>query len=280
MTLLRRLFLAAAALAVVASTDTASARAVTSEQYRALVERALGDPSAAAELRGITSVDGQPVDMERALARADATELVDRLRTLADNPQTQATTEDASALARSILARPEFRTQGDEGVVAGLRQFFAPLRRWLAQVIAHIVDGPLIVILALLIVLGSALFAARIASGSTRAGPRSGRRTQQASLENAASLERAADEAEARGDLERALRLRFRGALLRLGELGVIEFTPSLTSGQVARRLRSPTFDEARTAFDEVVYGRRAVTSSDLEAVRRVPVDVPREAAA
>lgn len=85
---------------------------------------------------------------------------------------------------------------------------------------------------------------------------------------DADALERAADDAEKAGDLDLALRLRFRAGLLRLDAAGVIEFRPSLTSGQAARRLRLRTFDELAMTFDAVTYGGRPATKPDTDAAR------------
>ncbi len=81
-------------------------------------------------------------------------------------------------------------------------------------------------------------------------------------------LDREAAEAEQRGDLERALRLRFRAGLLRLDQVGAIRFHDGVTSRQVAADLRSPQFDALRTTFDEVVYGRRPASPPDLDQAR------------
>ena len=60
------------------------------------------------------------------------------------------------------------------------------------------------------------------------------------------TLERQADAAEASGDLEAALRLRFRAGLLRLDRRGAIEFRPSISTHEVRRAVRSEDFDAAR----------------------------------
>lgn len=82
------------------------------------------------------------------------------------------------------------------------------------------------------------------------------------------SLERAAETAERAGDLERALRLRFRAGLLRLGERGVIPSRASITSREVARRLRLREFDRLARAFDAIVYGSRSPSADDLETTK------------
>jgi hypothetical protein len=82
-------------------------------------------------------------------------------------------------------------------------------------------------------------------------------------------LERAADDAEHAGDLDRALRLRFRAGLLRLGRRGAIEYRPSVTTGEVRRALGSDTFDELARAFENVAYGGRAAAAPDVDNARR-----------
>jgi Domain of unknown function (DUF4129) len=81
-------------------------------------------------------------------------------------------------------------------------------------------------------------------------------------------LERLASEAELRGDLEIALRLRFRAGLLRLGRARALELRPSLTTREARRALRNQRFDRLARNFDEVVYGRRPPSSDDLTAAR------------
>jgi hypothetical protein len=81
-------------------------------------------------------------------------------------------------------------------------------------------------------------------------------------------LERLAEEAEARGDLEIALRLRFRAGLLRLGRAHALEVRPSLTTREARRALRNPRFDALARSFDEVVYGRRPPRAEDVAAAR------------
>jgi hypothetical protein len=122
-------------------------------------------------------------------------------------------------------------------------------------------------LLALLVVTGAGVVAYRLAQGRSRprfAGPG---RAGPAPV-SPEELEAEAERAEARGELEVALRLRFRAGLLRLDRLGAVPRRPGLTNAAVARALRSRTFDALAWDFDEVVYGGRPATAGDLEESR------------
>jgi hypothetical protein len=82
-------------------------------------------------------------------------------------------------------------------------------------------------------------------------------------------LERAADAAERDGDLARAIRLRFRAGLLRLGADGAIAYRPSVTTGEVRRTLHSETFDHLASTFEEVTYGEQRAEPPDVDDARR-----------
>ena len=90
-----------------------------------------------------------------------------------------------------------------------------------------------------------------------------------AGAEDPDALDRDADDAERRGDLERAVRLRFRAGLLRLGDRGAIAYRPSVTTGEVRRALGSDAFDELAQTFEGVAYGGRAAQPPDVDAARR-----------
>ena len=83
------------------------------------------------------------------------------------------------------------------------------------------------------------------------------------------ALEGQADEAERAGDYATAVRLRFRAGLLRLDAGAPRRSTESMTSREVARRLRSARFDLLAAAFDQIVYGGRPATIADAETHRR-----------
>jgi hypothetical protein len=113
-----------------------------------------------------------------------------------------------------------------------------------------------------------ALLIARRRAATSAAGVGAGRRRSPDARDDPGGLEREADAAERRGDLDVALRLRFRAGLLRLDRAGAIHFRPSITTGQVARRLRLPDFDDLAITFDAVAYGGRHASTTDLQSAR------------
>jgi hypothetical protein len=112
------------------------------------------------------------------------------------------------------------------------------------------------------------LLVARRRAATSAAGGAGRRRRSAEEHADPGRLEREADAAERRGDLEVALRLRFLAGLLRLDRAGAIQFRPSITTGQVQRRLRLRVFDDLAIAFDAVAYGGRPASVGDLQSAR------------
>ena len=121
-------------------------------------------------------------------------------------------------------------------------------------------------VLAGVVAVVALLVAHRRTAASATGGP--SRRRSSDERADPGRLEREADAAERRGDLDVALRLRFRAGLLRLDRAGAIHFRPSITTGQVARRLRLPSFDDLAITFDAVAYGGRHASATDLQSAR------------
>ena len=129
-------------------------------------------------------------------------------------------------------------------------------------------DAGLWVVLAAFVLVTSALVAAKLGARRARLRVWEGGLAGIGRREDPTALERAAAEAERRGDLEGAVRLRFRAGLLRLARVDLIEWQPSLTSGRVATAVRSPAFDELAASFDAIVYGGRDAHASDVDLAR------------
>lgn len=154
-----------------------------------------------------------------------------------------------------------------EGVLTWLGDRLRPVGDFFSRVTeswpGRIVLGALLVAGVVLLTL---LLVRRRAAVSAGGGGR--RRRGDDSPVDPARLEREADDAEGRGDLDIALRLRFRAGLLRLDRAGAISFRPSITSGQVARRLRLRDYDNLALTFDAVAYGGRRASAEDVSSAR------------
>lgn len=290
-----RLVAAALCLWVIAGplAPDAQAQDLTPGRLRRLALRAARDPSALAMLRRAEGVAGKPVDFGALLSGVRGDELTARLQALVDGLEGAGAPPDlrpARAEARRILAGRGFRPQLFPRPLAGV------LRRlgvWLTPAWRKVISAlrwaagwlpggraTLWAALAGVVVAGAVLLAVRVARR-----PRTGAGGGRASVEHPAGpgparLERMADEAEVRGDAERAVRLRFTAGLLRLGRSGIIALHPSITTGEVRRRLGSETFESLATAFEEIVYGGRRATAEDAAAARRGWPEVRREASA
>jgi hypothetical protein len=256
----------------------AAARDVTAAQFRVLARTAAQNPDALASLRDVDSVEGKAVDVDRALAGASDRELRLRLQALAASQGTPAPSAGARDRALRNLAARRFEPD------AAPRPFRRPLE-WLrapvreaGEAIGRTVEflasplpggeSTLWLVLALLVCTAAAVVATRLARGRAEVAGGHARRASRGPRLDPRRLEQEAADAERSGDLELALRLRFRAGLMRLGLAQVIPLRDSLTTGDVRRRLRQPEFDRLAAAFDEVVYGRRAPAQTDVEDAR------------
>ncbi len=258
-----------------AAAGAAWAQSVCGEELEALAEKARQDPAALRRLRGVETVDGRPVELDRALGGAEGEVLDARLRALAGGGGGSAAASAASARAeaRRILAQRRFRPSSTPRPLRGLlrrlgtwlRPVLQPIGRLWGDVAGNVV-GRLVVVVA---VIGlAALTAIRLVRRRTAAGVAPGGRARRAHEQDPEALERDADRAERDGYLDLALRLRFRAGLLRLARAGLVPARPSLTTGQLSRSLCSPTFDQLAVTFDEIAYGGRNGTAADLQAAR------------
>lgn len=176
--------------------------------------------------------------------------------------------------AQHILSDGRFKSSSTPRPLRGplkwtadrLDSIFGPIGRFfegLPAIIWWLVAAALIAFIVFMIV--------RVRQRRVANAPADGKRRVPAgdAHEDADALEREADEAERTGDLERAVRLRFRAGLLRLGHRGAIHYRPSVTTGEVRRTLRSTRFDGLAGTFEEVTYGGREADPPDVDAARR-----------
>lgn len=251
---------------------------VTTAQFRALVRQAADDPAALASLREVDSVEGRAVDVDRALAGASGRELELRLRALRGAGVAASENGEVRQDAARILDERRFEPEPTPRPFRRLLEWLSAPVREAGQALERVVEflaGPLPggestlwTILGLLGCIVAAAVASRIARRRGGVTVDAAARAQRSPRLDPGRLEREAAEAEQRGDLELALRLRFRAGLVRLGLARAIPLRDSLTTGEVRRRLQQPEFDRLATTFDEVVYGRRNPREADVEDAR------------
>jgi hypothetical protein len=268
---------ASVALVALALAGAPEARAddVSRAELERLAARAATSETARRELLRIDSVDGRPVALRQALAGASDNELAARAAALVDArpgapPASAAEARDA---ASEILSERRFRRselpRPLHGFLAWVGERLRPLGRPFAWLADRVPGGnaTLWALLGAAVVAVATVVALRLAARRSAHAEAQRRRAAPATA-NPRRLEREAEAAERRGELERALRLRFRAGLLRLDEQRRIRFSESVTTREIAGRLRSAAFDELAASFDRVVYGRRSPTPADLAAAR------------
>jgi hypothetical protein len=179
--------------------------------------------------------------------------------------------------ARRILDDDRFQDADLPRPLEGPLDRLGDLVEWIGDALGDLLSGAGLpggrpvgyAILAGAIVLVAVAIASRTIDRRQRTHDRAARDAAAAAGRlDARALVREAERAEREGDLARAVRLRFRAGVARLGERGVVEPRPSLTTYEVARALRSPDFDALARAFDEIAYGGRPAGADDLAAAR------------
>jgi hypothetical protein len=272
----------ACALAWAAWPAAACGAEATAAEVRGLATAALRDPVALRRLRAIDVVDGRPVRLDAALRGTDA-DVRARLRGLAQAAQRPAPAAPgpgrAREQARDVLAQRRFRATAVPAPLRGLRERVGAALRSLGRPfedvfgwVAGWLPGGRLVLGALLAAaaLGAAAALAKRA-GERRAGlgPELGvagaGRDERLS---AARLRQEADRAERRGELDAALRLRFRAGLVELDSRALVELRPALTNRELLRAVPSPTLAGLVEGFEAVAYGGRPAAADDLRSAR------------
>ena len=280
------------ALAVLVATSTAGpARAqtgtdLTATQAADLAAEAVTSDEALAQLRGVETVDGRPVDFEAVTSGLDTegASRAERLEALAvelggvGSGGEEITADQARVEAEAVLdqdkfsptdvPRPfrgvlEWTAERLEGVGRFLDTLFGPVVRLFDRL-----PGGRFILLALL--LGATggivwwLAQRRASTAVTRAQARG--------LVDLGSdpdhLEVEAEAAERAGDRAEAVRLRFEAGLLRLHRTGRITLRPDTTAADAAAQVDEPQMYDLTDAFEEIVYGGREATPEDLERSR------------
>jgi hypothetical protein len=185
-----------------------------------------------------------------------------------------------------ILSQPQFQTKPQRsidplgGVITTLGRWISdvvdPPARWLLRHLVHPTGNWFhsvfgawwpYVALAIAVVAGIAIGAV-LAHRRQRPDVLAARRIGAIEKQEPGDLEKLADEAEASGDLQRAVRLRFRAGVLRLEQFGALRQGSTRTNGEIRRTLRSPTFDSLAADLESIVYGGAAATAAHAVGAR------------
>jgi hypothetical protein len=266
-----------AALALAAPSAAWAQEAVSGAELTALAERAADDESARAELLAVERVDGRAVAVREAMEGARGDELEQRARLIAAGvagAEEPAGAAEPRREAQRVLEQRRYH--GAElprpfaGPLAWLGDKLEPVLEWINGQGAYVPGGPLVLWMVLSV---GVLLAAFTVTGTTiRRRALAIERERRAALpatDDPRALEREAERAERDGDWELAVRLRMRAGLLRLDRRKVIAYRPSLTTGEVARAVKSPAFREVGERFDAIAYGGRPAEQDDAEHARR-----------
>ncbi len=247
-----------------------------------LAGAALRDPAALGRLRAIDVVDGRPVPLSTAL-RGTRADVLARLRVLAqpaDGPTAAASPRAARGAASDILDARRFTAGGvpaplravRERIGAALSSLGPPLRSAFAWLAGRLPGGEpaLWALLATGVLALASLFAGRAgarrvgargqAAGAGEAGPED--------RASAARLRKEASRAERQGDLDEALRLRFRAGLVELDSRDLLDLRPALTNRELLDAVPSPTLATLVDGFEAVAYGGRPAQPEDLRRAR------------
>jgi hypothetical protein len=184
-----------------------------------------------------------------------------------------ALTHDPQSEARSILQERRFKGSSVPrpfaGVIHWMGERLQPVADFFDDLAARVPGGGALLwaILAALVLLAAAALSRLSINRRTAAAARAAR-AEELVREDPVELERAADRADAAGEWERAVRLRFRAGLLALDARDVLEYRPSLTTGEVAATLSLPAFHRVGSDFDAIAYGGREAHEQDARASR------------
>ncbi len=242
---------------------------VAAAQVRSLGEAAQRDPEALARLREVRVVDRRAGAAPPATAGAG-------------------TAARAREQARDILAQRRFHSSSvpaplrsvRERIGDGLRKLGRPFEDLFKWVAGWLPGGKSVLwgLLAALVLGGAAVLAARAGARRRLAAGDAPRGEGGRERESAAQLRREAERAERAGDLDRAVRLRFRAGLLELDSRELIELRPALTNRELLREVPSPTLEGLVDGFEAVAYGGRSAEEDDVRSAREGWPRVPDEA--
>lgn len=251
-------------LVLITTTASGVAQETTSTDFARLVEQALGNESAVAELRKIESIDDVPVDLDAILSGDPSnqqSQLVTLQKVADDTGIPSADAANLRADAAEILSNPPFavrRADNDD--------LFGRLMR----AIGNLFSGEVASVWVLLLVIagGIALLVPAI-TWLTHRGTAL-RRVKAGTMEakHQEDLVLAATRAEEAGNFDEAVRLLFRSGTGELEDRGAVRNGETASTATIRRLLRRDS-DQFLERFDEIAYGGDNAEHDDVTESRR-----------
>ncbi len=265
---------------------------VTATQAVTLARRAVTDDQALAELRRVRSIDGRPVDLASATAGMGRNRPA-TLRGLAEaldrgsGPGTASRPvppDRARRQARKVLDQPRYKEKELPRPFAGVLRWLGdrldpilgPIGRFFGRVFGPvgrffaILPGGVYLLWVLLA--AAAAFVIRVLvtrRSRARVMADGSGRTLLVDLDaNPAELDRRAEAAEADGDLDLAVRLRYEAGLIRLVRAGRVDLRADTTASRVAEEVGGENIESLTRTFERVVYGSDDATAADVAEAR------------
>jgi hypothetical protein len=162
------------------------------------------------------------------------------------------------------------------GVLRWIGDRFSPITHWIGDRFSWLPSwaSPFVlypsIVLALAVVIYAIVAAEQRRASNLAAGLGRDGKPRGVVRDDPAALEAAAAEAEARGDLALAVRLRFRAGLVRLDrDAHAIAYRPSIPNAEVRAELASPVFDDLADTFEGITYGGNEAEPTDTADARR-----------
>jgi hypothetical protein len=183
--------------------------------------------------------------------------------------------------ARQVLEGDRYRSRKVPRPLEGVLRWIGERVQDVLEPVGDLLSTPAGMALGLIVVVGgtTALVVALVRR-RTRVAEQASRQRLGGRRVDPAALDAEADRAEADGDLDGAVRLRFRAGIARLEQAGVVPARADATTARLVDRVAVPAFAPLARSFDEVAYGGRAATTDDVASARRDWPAVVREAEA
>jgi len=251
---------------------------VNSEEFERLLRQAQDDPSAVDALRGVTSIEGRPVELDAVLDAGSPDLLDQRLAELADLTGSDiATPGDPSAArieADDILSGDAFTESEIPKPLEGLVEWLSERVSWVFDRLGPIGDsslgrwGLLAAVAFFSVACIGVLVRRRLVGRNVRAQPEI--LGEEFVGMDATDVDARARAAEAEGDLTEALRLHFVAGIIRLDRAEIIDARPATTMHELRAQVDQAPFDTLAAGFERAVYGEIAPSADELSEVRHL----------